>query len=190
MSLDHILLGMLREPAAGYDLGRRFEESARMFWFAELSQIYPTLKRLEKRGMLRSREAPSSRGPARRVYELMDAGREELRRWLESGPQFATARIPHIAQLFFMDELGDPEATIGFVESLAAQLRARLARYEAIEERIRGCGDDWAAISDRDFNEYSALRAGIAVAEARLGWCAETLERLRARQRARQTATA
>ena len=59
MSLDHILLGLLREPATGYDLGNAFSENVRHFWSAELSQIYPTLKRLEQRGMLRS--AASSR---------------------------------------------------------------------------------------------------------------------------------
>ena len=50
MSLDHILLGLLREPATGYDLGNAFSENVRHFWSAELSQIYPALKRLEQRG--------------------------------------------------------------------------------------------------------------------------------------------
>ena len=40
MSLDHILLGLLREPATGYDLGNAFSENVRHFWSAELSQIY------------------------------------------------------------------------------------------------------------------------------------------------------
>ena len=50
MSLEHILLGMQREPSTGYELGKKFSEGARHFWFAELSQIYPTLKRMRDRG--------------------------------------------------------------------------------------------------------------------------------------------
>lgn len=63
MSLEHILLGLLREPASGYDLKKLFDERIDYFWAAELSQIYPTLKRLEQRGWIRGREAASSRGP-------------------------------------------------------------------------------------------------------------------------------
>ena len=52
MSLQHILLGLLREPASGYDLKAYFDSSVRYFWAAELSQIYPTLQRMEKSGRL------------------------------------------------------------------------------------------------------------------------------------------
>ena len=55
MSLPHILLGMLREPATGYDLGKRFKQSLAHFWHADLAQIYPTLKKLEQQGFLKSK---------------------------------------------------------------------------------------------------------------------------------------
>jgi PadR family transcriptional regulator AphA len=57
MSLDPILLGLLREPASGYDLKALLDHGIGHFWAAELSQIYPTLKRLEKDGFLTSRKA-------------------------------------------------------------------------------------------------------------------------------------
>ena len=50
MSLEHILLGALREPATGYELGKELAESAGHYWPAERSQIYPTLRRLQQRG--------------------------------------------------------------------------------------------------------------------------------------------
>ncbi|HKW51009.1 MAG TPA: PadR family transcriptional regulator, partial [Candidatus Eisenbacteria bacterium] len=68
MSLEFILLGLLRRPASGYDLKKFFDEGIGYFWAAELSQIYPTLKRLEKRGWVRGRAAASKRGSGRRVY--------------------------------------------------------------------------------------------------------------------------
>lgn len=181
MSLDHILLGLLRTPASGYDLGRTFDESARFFWFAELSQIYPTLKRLERDGMLTSRTEPSVRGPARRVYSLTDEGREELRSWLRSGPAFHTLRIPHIAQLFFMDELGDPDETLAFVESFRRQLAERLERYREFEEEVEESHGTWRELPEDEFHRYCALRQGIAVVEARLRWCEETARRIRER---------
>ena len=182
MSLDHILLGMLDEPASGYDLRRAFEESARMFWFAELSQIYPTLKRLESRGHLASREAPSKRGPKRRVYERTAEGELELHAWLRSRPQPATARLPYVAQLFFLGQLGDLEESTRFVEALRVELEAQLARFRAIEEMQRAHCAPGQDISDIAFHERAALRAGIHVARARLEWCTEMSDALEKRR--------
>ena len=85
MSLEHILLGLLREPASGYDLKAVLDNGIGHFWAAELSQVYPTLKRMEKQGHLRSRRAASKRGPGRIVYELTTSGRKELAAWLRVG---------------------------------------------------------------------------------------------------------
>ena len=101
MSLEHILLGLLREPATGYDLKNAFSENVRHFWSAELSQIYPTLKRLEQRRMLRSRVEPSPKGPNRRVYTLTGEGRTELLQLAASRPggRHGTVRVPRPALL-------------------------------------------------------------------------------------------
>lgn len=178
MSLDHILLGMLRKPASGYDLRREFESSARHFWYAELSQIYPVLKRLETRGWLTSRTEPSERGPERKVYTITESGRAELIGWLEEGPQFGHQRIAHLAQLFFMDELGDPARTLEFVAEVRAAVAGRLRALEAIEACILGENGSPDGFPDSEYYKFSTLRLGIAVARTRILWCDETMEQL------------
>jgi PadR family transcriptional regulator AphA len=180
MSLDRVLLGMLDRPAAGYDLGREFESSAKLFWYAELSQIYPTLKRLERQGMLTSRKVASDRGPNRRVYERTPGGRAALEEWLREGPELAHARLPHVAQFFFLGQLGDPEATRAFLDRLERRLEERLAVYREIE-RAMPEEDEPAAMPDEEFHRHATLRAGILVAEARLAWCRETRQALERR---------
>jgi DNA-binding PadR family transcriptional regulator len=49
------LLGLLGEPACGYDLKAVLDNGIGHLWAAELSQVYPSLKRLEKQKLLRSR---------------------------------------------------------------------------------------------------------------------------------------
>ncbi len=181
MSLDHILLGMLRRPASGYDLRREFESSAQHFWYAELSQIYPVLKRLEGKGWLTSRAEPSERGPERRVYEVTESGRAELVRWLEEGPQFGHQRIAHLAQLFFMDELGDPGRVRDFVGEVRTVVAKRLATLEAIEAPILDAHGNPDGFPDGELYRFSTLRLGIEVAQARIRWCDETIKRLEAR---------
>lgn len=94
MSLEHILLGLLREPATGYDIKNAFSASVRHFWSAELSQIYPTLKRLEQRRMLRSRLEPSPKGPNRRVYTLTEEGRADCCAGCAAVPRSARSASP------------------------------------------------------------------------------------------------
>lgn len=187
MSLDHILLGMLHSPASGYDLKQAFERSVRHFWFAELSQIYPTLKRLEEQGLLLSRRAPSSRGPERRVFETTADGEQALREWLQSEPIVPTERIAYLAQLFFMGELEDLAETERFMVRLRGMMATRLATLEAIEvewmEAIGATGDGLAEIrDDRTFHMYTTLRMGIHSLRSRVEWCDETLQAVRARR--------
>lgn len=201
MSLDHVLLGMLNKPASGYDLKQQFEKSARHFWFAELSQIYPTLKKLEQRGLLRSRRVPSSRGPERRVFETTAAGSDELERWLLSDPLIPKERISYLAQLFFMGELEDLSASERFMERLRGSMATRLAVLEAIEAEWMGAiGIDDTALAveggalteiedDRVFHMYTTLRMGIHSLRSRVAWCDETLTAIRARNTAREVTT-
>lgn len=182
MSLDHILLGLLREPASGYDLKRQFQATVANFWPARLSQIYPTLKRLERKGHLRSRREPSEKGPPRRVYSLTRSGRSELRRWLRRGPQRGTERFGYLGQLAFLDELHDPAATEAFVCTLRGQMAEWLERLRAIEREIEQKCGAWEEVDEEMFHGWIALRAGIHTVEARVRWLDETLERLRARR--------
>ena len=176
MSLDHILLGLLREPTTGYDLGNAFSENVRHFWSAELSQIYPTLKRLEQRGMLRSRVEPSPKGPNRRVYALTEAGRSELLGWLRGGPAVGTERFAYLAQLYFMDALGDPQETRAFMTELRGHLAGWLAQLRGLErEVVAAHGSDPARYGDAGFHHFATLRMGIHSVGAKVAWCDETL---------------
>lgn len=176
MSLDHILLGLLREPASGYDLKDAFSETVAHFWSAELSQIYPTLKRLEERGLLRSRLEPSPRGPDRRVYTLTGDGREELRRWVRSEPVVGTERFAYLAQLYFMSATDDLRETRAFMAELRDHLAGRLAELRTIERKIFAAhGNDPDRYSDDGFHRFATLRMGIDSIGAKVTWCDLTL---------------
>ncbi len=102
MSLEHILMAMLKRPASGYDLKAEFESGAKFFWSAEFGQIYPTLQALEKKGWLKSQREPSEKGPPRKVYQRTELGDQEFYAWLRSGPAIGTERFAWIAQLLHL----------------------------------------------------------------------------------------
>lgn len=182
MSLDHILLGLLRTPASGYDLKKEFESSAAHFWSAHLSQIYPTLKRMEEQGWLTSTTVPSDRGPDRRVYELTPEGRKELESWLRQQPRLDDPRLPHIAQLYFLGELDDPDTSLRIARGIRRRYQERLRALEAVEQEWADSDPDYPdELGVEDFHKLLALHAGIRVGRARVAWSDEMLERMEER---------
>jgi DNA-binding PadR family transcriptional regulator len=182
VSLEHILLGMLREPASGYDLKAAFEAGARHFWSAELSQIYPTLKQLEVRGWLKSRQQPSPRGPARRVYRRTAEGSRQLRKWVTQEPIVGSERFAYIGQLMSLGEVGDLAATEKFLGQLRKRLEAYLGLLESAEAGLRaafpGFPDD---LDEHEFHGLLSLRIGIRSLKAKVAACDENLSLVRAR---------
>ena len=176
MSLKHILLGLLRQPGTGYDLKSVFDERISHFWSAEFGQIYPTLNRLEERGLLESRVEPSSKGPNRRVYTVTGDGRQELLRWLGSGPAMGAERFAYLAQLYFMDALGDLHETRAFMTDLKGRLNEWLGRLKAIETAVAAAhGNAPERYSEGGFHQFATLRMGILSIGSKVKWCDETL---------------
>jgi DNA-binding PadR family transcriptional regulator len=178
---------MLRAPTSGYELKAAFDLTAKHFWPAELSQIYRTLKRLEKAGLVRSRTEPSERGPDRRVYRRTAAGRRALHRALAADPEFGDERLAYIAQLFFLFELEDLEATRACIEKVREKRARQLAAYRVItRERLAAFGGSVDDATDEEFHQYLTLDAGIAVARARLRWCDDAIKMIDRRRKAKK----
>ena len=182
MSLEHILLGMLRAPAAGYDLKREFQEGPRHFWSAELSQIYPALQSMQRRGWLSSRRSPSPRGPARRIYARTKKGEAALREWLRAEPAMGTERFAYIGQLIFQGELRDLRHTLRFLQRLRANWTALADRLGGDESRGAPRQRSQAReLDDHAFHEQLCLLIGVAALRARIAACDACIDLVRRR---------
>ncbi len=183
MSLEHILLGILREPAAGYDVKQRFEQVFNHFWSADLAQIYRALGKLEKNGLLTSRMERSGRGPDRKVYRRTGTGAKELERWLREGPVFGSEKFAYLAQVFFLGGLRDAAASEEFFTTLREELIVRLEALDAIEQGWKtGTGPGFPdALDDEDFHAWLTLDMGLRKTRALVEWADNALAQLHAR---------
>ena len=87
MSIKHGLLALLeRGPAYGYQLRSDFESSTGATWPLNIGQVYTTLARLERDGLVRGEGADDE---GRVVYAITDEGREEVARWFVTPVQRA-----------------------------------------------------------------------------------------------------
>ncbi|MEM7414542.1 MAG: PadR family transcriptional regulator [Gemmatimonadota bacterium] len=175
MSLPHVVLGLLVEPASGYDLKKSFEATISHFWSAELAQIYPVLSRLEDRGLLHSTREESERGPPRKVYRRTEDGVRELQEWIESGPAELRERLGFLAQVFFMDTI-PLEGRLAFMGRLEARYRAKVAALEEIEQGWRADDPRYPDdLPDEDFHAHLTLKLGLAKYRVIADWCADAM---------------
>ncbi|MEV1289985.1 PadR family transcriptional regulator [Micromonospora sp. NPDC049679] len=79
MSIRHGLLALLeRGPMYGYQLRAAFEESTGATWPLNIGQVYTTLSRLERDGLVQP--LPEHDG-GQRPYEITASGRADLALW-------------------------------------------------------------------------------------------------------------
>jgi DNA-binding PadR family transcriptional regulator len=82
MSVKFGLLALLERGARyGYQLRAEFEQTTGGTWPLNIGQVYTTLSRLERDGMVRA--LPEGDG-GQRPYEITDSGRAELAFWFAS----------------------------------------------------------------------------------------------------------
>ena len=84
MSIQHALLGLLANgPLHGYDLKTAYEGELVPGARLNVGQVYKSLERLGRDGMVTHALVRQDVRPDKKVYEITRAGRQELDRWLE-----------------------------------------------------------------------------------------------------------
>jgi len=157
MSLRAALLGLLAErPATGYALIKDFDVGTSVIWPAPKGEIYRELAKLERDGFA-AKGAVS--GPRRqREWRITAKGRAELKRWLESEPDY-TLRYEPILRAAFLSSLKPSE-----VRALVARDRHFFAGELKALKDVQRTGS-------RSSRARYGLPMAIAFYEAMLKWC-------------------
>ncbi len=153
---DYVVLGMVKlGRRSGYEIKQAVELSIRFFWTISPAQIYPSLARLERAGLLRGRDDPRGRR-RRRLYELTTAAEDALAQWLRgSEPIPFELRDLGMVKLFFADALTPGEAA-ALLTSLRQRSEQRLAALRAIQPE--------AEAAERQGNLYPSLTLELGIA--------------------------
>jgi len=171
----YAILGLLTiKPGSGYDLRRLAEQSVGHFWSESYGQIYPTLKQLENERLVTRRNEAAPGRPEKHVYSITEAGRDELRAWLERAPKPQPPRQELLLKLFFGTE-GDPAIGLEHVSALHEEERKQLAEYDRIEASLKKNHARHPSLS----YWLMTLRFGRYRSQAMLRWARETEAELR-----------
>ena len=97
--MKYAFLALLaKQPAHGYELKQALDSTFGPGWPPlNFGQIYTTLSRLERDGLVRSQDVHQEGRPDKRVYELTQEGRQALQEWVDT-----STTGTHIKDDFFM----------------------------------------------------------------------------------------
>ena len=87
MSVPHALLALLSEkPKYGLRLQNEFEARTGEVWPLNVGQVYTTLQRLERDGLVKA-DGEDERAQKQKRYRITSAGDRELAEWLRTPPE-------------------------------------------------------------------------------------------------------
>jgi DNA-binding PadR family transcriptional regulator len=90
MSVRHALLALLSEgPKYGLQLREEFEAGTGEVWPLNIGQVYTTLQRLERDGLIESDEDDERDSPQKR-FRITADGEQELSTWLRTPPDMSS----------------------------------------------------------------------------------------------------
>lgn len=170
MSLAHaVLTALVERSCSGSELARRFDRSIGYFWPATHQQIYRELSRLERDGWVASASGEAARG-RRRVYDVLPAGREELRRWLAEPRGANAVRDELLVKL--RAEAALSQGTLR--ESLVVRLKQHRERLAAYRDIDATSFRDAAPTREQRLQRL-ILKAGLDVERLWIGLCKDAL---------------
>lgn len=136
MSLENGILGFLSmRPLSGYDIKKLFDMSASYFWPADQTQIYRTLKKLVKEGMIELKEQKKGETVDRKVYSITNRGRDaNLKQIQQNTIDDFISRNSFLLQLFFSGTLSKDERI--------CLLNAQLRNINELKQRLLNTYDE------------------------------------------------
>jgi DNA-binding PadR family transcriptional regulator len=163
MSIKHGLLALLRaDPKYGYQLRGEFEAATGSTWPLNIGQVYTTLTRLERDGLVQPATDPAASDTAdgRSMYEITDAGRAELTNWFET-PVTRESRPRDELAIKLALALAVPGVNVAAVVQ-----RQRAATMQSLQELTRLKRNS----RDSDISWLLVLESMIFAAEAEIRW--------------------
>jgi len=141
LMFDRIVLGFFIErDMTGYDIKKTMETSTNFFFNTSYGNIYPTLKKLEKNGLLISYEEVKN-GKLNKIYSITENGRKAFLDWLGTSSDIAMIRDEALCRVYFFSHLENSqvESSLGsYITRLDVEIE-KLKKLRKVNCKI----DDW-----------------------------------------------
>lgn len=147
---EYILLGFLMsKDLTGYDMKQYMSISTSYFVDASYGSIYPSLNRLEQKGLIHSQEMITNR-KLKKVYSITEKGTEEFITWLSAPIEASKSSISTaLSKIFFFRYL-PVEIAMGLIRQYIHDIEQYKNDLLKLKEMIKDKTDEYE-LSTLDF---------------------------------------
>lgn len=130
----------------GYELRKQLAQKLGYFWTVSFGSLYPTLKKLERRGVVEKRASSGDSARRKQVYAITASGDAEFLDLLAENAESAWEEEKFPLRVAFFRYLG-PEARIRLLERRVRYLQDKLDVGQASLKRATKRRDDSYTVS-------------------------------------------
>lgn len=149
---QYALLGILSQcEMNGYEIRKYIESTISFFWNESFGQIYPTLSKLEKDGLIREWEKTDQNGKKKKVFKVTRSGLEEFRKWMDSSPIQSNRRNELLFKVFFGRHM-NPKLLVEQLESEIQKQKTDLKSLKQFQEELK---TEWENHPDNEYWNFT-----------------------------------
>lgn len=177
-SIRYALLSLLaREPLSGYDIKQYMNNRLGPFWKVGSNQVYPELSKLEGEGLVKLQGVEQNTyRPARKLYEITEAGREALIEWTIQPLEIEHSVRDEFLLKTYNSWLVEPEKMVERIEEIKRQHEERLAVYLDKADLLKRSLET-SARDNPLASSLSVLQFGIRYERMYIEWCDDLLKK-------------
>jgi DNA-binding PadR family transcriptional regulator len=167
MSVPHALLALLSEgPKYGLQLRQEFEARTGEVWPLNVGQVYTTLQRLERDGLVESDDSDGD--SPQKGFHITAAGETELGRWLRTPPDLAAPPRDELVMKILV-AVGVPGTNVhDVIQSHRHYLVQLMQQWTRIKEDAAETDLSLALVVDAELFRLDAVVRWLDAADGRL----------------------
>lgn len=173
--IDMVILGLLEhENLTGYGIKKQIDGAINFFWKASYGSIYPALKDLEKKGLIKKIKEDNPKIKREKIiYSITPNGHKKLIEWLKNSKSSNDLKYETLLKLFFGGAT-TPNISIQTIEEFEAEIKENLSLLEIYQKNLSNI------LNDKDhIYYYLTVSFGIETYNAYLIWAKEAKKLLK-----------
>jgi DNA-binding PadR family transcriptional regulator len=166
MSIRYAMLALLSDgPKHGFQLAQDFEAGTGEMWPLNTGQVYTTLQRLERDGLV---DTDDEAAGAQNVFHLTEAGRADLATWLRTPPDLSVPpRDELVIKVLVSLRVPDVDA-VELAQVHRRHLIETMREYTRLKEDADETDIGLLLVADAEIFRLEAMVRWLDAAEARI----------------------
>jgi len=166
MSIRYAMLALLSDgPKHGFQLAQDFEAGTGEMWPLNTGQVYTTLQRLERDGLVDTDDEAEG---AQNVFHLTEAGRDDLATWLRTPPDLSVPpRDELVIKLLVSLRVPDVDA-VELAQVHRRHLIETMREYTRLKEDADETDIGLLLVADAEIFRLEAMVRWLDAADARI----------------------